>query len=130
MRWAERVHIQSRLEGIYSEWLDVKGDGAVVYTTIPHGSYLFHVRASNGDGFWDRQGIVYRITQEPFFYETAAFRILMIAAGCILLTGAYRLRLRQASGGIKGGLEERLANRAPNAPDLHRTRMQTLPRHF
>src|SRR5260370_24236533 len=111
MRWAERVHIQSRLEGIYSEWLDVKGDGAVVYTTIPHGTYLLHVRASNGDGFWDRQGIVYRITQQPFFYETAAFRILMIAAGCILLTGAYRFRLRQESARLQEHLAQLVAQR-------------------
>ena len=121
----ERARMQYRLEGIDSEWLDVKPDGAAVYTTIPHGSYLFHVRASNGDGFWDRQGIVYRITQEPFFYETAAFRILMIAAGCILLTCAYRFRLRQESARIKVRLEERVAERERIARDLHDTLLQS-----
>jgi hypothetical protein len=92
----------------------VKPDGAAVYTTIPHGSYRFHVRASDGYGFWDRQGIVYRITQEPFFYETAAFQVLMIAAGGILLAGAYRFRLRQESARIKARLEERVAEREPS----------------
>ena len=121
----ERAHMQYRLEGIDSEWLDAKPDGAAVYTTIPHGSYLFHVRASNGDGVWDRQGIVYRITQEPFFYETAAFRILMIAAGCILLTSAYRFRLRQESARIKVRLEERVAERERIARDLHDTLLQS-----
>jgi signal transduction histidine kinase len=117
--------MQYRLEGIDPEWLDVKPDGAVVYTTIPHGTYLFHLRASNGDGFWDRQGIVYRITQEPFFYETAAFQILMIAAGCILLAAAYRFRLRQESARIKGRLEERVAERERIARDLHDTLLQS-----
>jgi ligand-binding sensor domain-containing protein/two-component sensor histidine kinase len=117
----ERAHIQYRLEGIDSAWLDAKPDGAAVYTTIPHGSYLFHLRASNGDGFWDRQGIVYRITQEPFFYETAAFRILLIVAGCIMLTGAYRFRLRQESTRIK----ERLEERTRIARDLHDTLLQS-----
>jgi signal transduction histidine kinase/sugar lactone lactonase YvrE len=121
----ERVHMQYRLEGIDSAWLDVKPDGAAVYTTIPHGSYLFHLRASNGDGFWDRQGIVYRITQEPFFYETGAFRILMIAAGCILLTSAYRFRLRQESARMKVRLEERVAERERIARDLHDTLLQS-----
>ena len=121
----ERVHMQYRLDGIDSEWLDAKPDGAVVYTTIPHGTYLFHVRASNGDGVWDRQGIVYRITQEPFFYETATFRILMIAAGCILLTSAYRFRLRQESARIKVRLEERVAERERIARDLHDTLLQS-----
>jgi signal transduction histidine kinase len=121
----ERVHIQYRLEGIDSTWLDAKPDGVAVYTTIPHGTYLLHVRASNGDGVWDRQGIVYRITQEPFFYETAAFRILMIAAGCILLAGAYRSRLRQESARIKERLEERVAERERIARDLHDTLLQS-----
>jgi signal transduction histidine kinase/ligand-binding sensor domain-containing protein len=121
----ERVHMQYRLEGIDSEWLDVKADGTAVYTTIPHGSYLFHLRASNGDGFWDRQGIVYRITQAPFFYETAAFRILMIAAGCILLASAYRFRLRQESARIKVRLEERMAERERIARELHDTLLQS-----
>ena len=37
----ERTHMQYRLEGIDSDWLDVKSDGAPVYTTIPHGTYFF-----------------------------------------------------------------------------------------
>jgi len=121
----ERVHIRYRLEGIDSAWRDAKPDGTAVYTTIPHGTYLFHVRASNGDGIWDRQGIVYRITQEPFFYETATFRILLIVAGCILLTGAYRFRLRQQSARIKVLLEERVAERERIARDLHDTLLQS-----
>ena len=121
----ERVHMQYRLEGIDSKWLDAKPDSAAVYTTIPHGSYLFHVRASNGLGVWDREGIVYRITQQPFFYETAAFRILMIVAICILLTGAYRFRLREESARIKVRLEERVAERERIARDLHDTLLQS-----
>ncbi len=121
----ERAHIQYRLEGIDSAWLDAKADGAAVYTTIPHGSYLLHVRASNGDGFWDRQGIVYRITQEPFFYETTAFWISMIAAGGILITGVHRFRLRQESARIKMRLEGRLAERERIARDLHDTLLQS-----
>jgi signal transduction histidine kinase len=117
--------MQYRLEGIDSGWLDVKPDGAAVYTTIPHGSYLFHVRASNDDGVWDRQGIVYGITQEPFFYETSAFRIALIAAGCVLLTSAYRFRLRQESARIKERFEERVAERERIARDLHDTLLQS-----
>ena len=121
----ERVHIQYRLEGIDSEWLDAKKDGVAVYTTIPHGTYIFHMRASNGDGFWDRQGIAYRITQQPFLYETAAFQILMVAAGCLLLISAYRFRVRQESSRIKVRLEERLAERERIARDLHDTILQS-----
>ncbi len=120
----ERTHLQYRLEGIDSAWLDAKPAGVAVYTTIPHGTYLLHVRASNGEGVWDRQGIVYKITQEPFFYETAAFRIVMLAVGCILLTGVYRFRFRQASERMKMRLEERMAERERIARELHDTLLQ------
>jgi signal transduction histidine kinase/ligand-binding sensor domain-containing protein len=121
----ERAHIQFRLEGIDSSWQDANPDGVAVYPVIPHGSYLFHVRASNGDGVWDRQGIVYRITQQPFFYQTAAFQILMIAAGCIVLFSIYRFRLRQESERIKVRLEGRVAERERIARDLHDTLLQS-----
>lgn len=120
----ERARMQYRLEGIDSEWLDAKPDGTAIYTTIPHGSYVFHLRASNGDGIWDRGGIGYKITQQPFFHETAAFRILMAAAVCILLTGAYRFRVRQESTRIKVRLEGRVAERERIARDLHDTLLQ------
>jgi signal transduction histidine kinase/ligand-binding sensor domain-containing protein len=121
----ERVHLQYRLEGIDSEWLDAKADGTAVYTTIPHGSYRFHLRATNGDGVWDRQGITYSITQQPFFYETAAFRTLIIAGGCILLLSAYRFRLRQESLRTKVRLEGRMAERERIARELHDTLLQS-----
>jgi signal transduction histidine kinase len=121
----ERAHLQYQLEGIDAGWLDAKPDGTAVYTTIPHGSYLFRVRASNGYGSWDRQGIVYRITQQPFFYETAAFQIFMVAAGCILMTGAYRYRVRQESARIRVGFEERVAERERIARELHDTLLQS-----
>ncbi len=49
----------------------------------------------------------------------------MIAAGCILLTGAYRFRLRQESARIKVRLEERVAERERIARDLHDTMLQS-----
>jgi signal transduction histidine kinase len=49
----------------------------------------------------------------------------MIAAGCILLTSAYRFRIRQESARIKGRLEERLAERERIARELHDTLLQS-----
>jgi hypothetical protein len=93
----ERAHIQYRLEGIDSEWLDAKPDGAAVYTTIPHGTYLLHVRARNGDGVWDRQGIVYQVTQESFAYQTALFQALGMAAFLGMLCELYWCRMRRVA---------------------------------
>jgi PAS domain S-box-containing protein len=66
-----------------------------IYTQIPVGTHSFHVRASNGDGIWDRAGVSYEITQEPHFYETGWFRLVAVIAFLLILTGGYRLRVRQ-----------------------------------
>src|SRR3984957_10815982 len=81
------------------------------YTDIPVGVHAFHIRASNGDGVWDREGIVYNVTQQPFFYQTMTFRVASLIAGALLLVGLYQLRLRQAAARLNARLEERLLER-------------------
>ncbi len=74
--------LQYRLDNsVDSEWLDT-GHLQAIYSNIPAGKHAFHVRACNRDGIWDRAGmIVYSITQQPYFYETAWFRLAVILAG-------------------------------------------------
>ena len=60
-----------------------------VYTNIPAGTHAFHIRACNSDGVWDRAGIVYNVTQPPFFYETNLFRLT--ALGMAILLAAVRV---------------------------------------
>jgi signal transduction histidine kinase len=116
--------MQYRLEGIDSARLDAKPDGVAVYTTIPHGTYLLHVRASNGDGIWDRQGIVYRITQEPFVYQTAWFQGLGVAA-LGMLCGLYWYRMRRLAHEFNIRLEGRVTERTRIARELHDTLLQS-----
>jgi signal transduction histidine kinase len=92
---------------------------------MPVGVQSFHIRASNGDGVWDRDGIVYNITQQPFFYETGIFRVAAVAAGLLLLAGLYRLRLRQAAARLSARFDERMAERTRIARDLHDTLLQS-----
>jgi hypothetical protein len=54
-------------------WFDADSTRTATYTDIPVGVHAFHIRASNGDGVWDREGIVYNVTQKPFFYQTTHF---------------------------------------------------------
>jgi PAS domain S-box-containing protein len=91
----ENVRLQYRLDGVDPDWLDADATQMAIYTQIPAGTHSFHVRASNGDGVWDRAGISYEITQEPYFYETGWFRALCAAALLGLLWGAHEIRLQQ-----------------------------------
>jgi PAS domain S-box-containing protein len=91
----ENVRLQYRLDGVDPDWLDADSTRVAIYTQIPVGTHSFHVRASNGDGIWDRAGISYGITQEPYFYETGWFRTLCGAALLGLLWGVHEIRVQQ-----------------------------------
>jgi signal transduction histidine kinase/ligand-binding sensor domain-containing protein len=120
----ENVRMQYRLDGVDTAWFDADATRTATYTDIPVGTHSFHIRASNGDGVWVREGIVYNITQKPFFYQTETFRLAAIITALLLLVGLYQFRLRQAAAQLSARLEERLAERERIARDLHDTLLQ------
>jgi signal transduction histidine kinase len=122
----EKIRLQYRLDGVDSEWLDVKPPGRAIYSTLPPGTHAFHVRAANREGIWDRTGMVYLITQKPFFYQTTWFRLVVIATALLMVIGLYRLRLRQATARLNVRFDERLAERTRIARELHDTLLQTV----
>jgi len=71
-------------------------------------------------------GMVYIVTQQPYFYETTRFRLAMVAIVLLLVVGLYRLRLRQATARLKVRFDERLAERTRIARELHDTLLQTV----
>jgi signal transduction histidine kinase/ligand-binding sensor domain-containing protein len=120
----ENVRLQYRLDGVDAAWFDADSTRTATYTDIPVGVHVFHIRASNGDGIWDRDGILYNVNQKPFFYQTLAFQLAAVVAAVLLLIGIYQLRLRQAAARLSARLEERLAERERIARDLHDTLLQ------
>ena len=122
----EKIKLQYRLDGVDSEWLDVEPPAHAVYTNIPPGTHAFHVRACNRDGIWDRTGMVYIITQQPYFYQTVWFLVAAVATGLLLLGGLFRLRLLQATARLNVRFDERLAERTRLARELHDTFIQTV----
>lgn len=122
----EKILMQYRLDSVDSEWLDVPPPGHATYTNIPVGTHAFHIRACNRDGVWDRVGMVYLITQQPYFYQTRWFVALMSALGLLLLVLVYRFRVAQISRMLGARFDERLAERTRVARELHDTLLQTV----
>lgn len=121
----EKIRFQYRLDGVDPVWLDADATRTAVYTSIPLGVHSFHIRACNSDGVWDRAGIVYKVSQRPYYYETTWFRLLASAVAASLVTGIYFLRLRRMAGQIQSRFEERLAERTRIARELHDTLLQS-----
>jgi signal transduction histidine kinase len=107
------------MDGVDKEWLDAGLPGLATYSNIPPGTHAFHMRASNRDGIWDRVGVVYQVTQQPFFYETSPFRLSVLAAIGLMLFGGYRFRIRQMAAEMNSRFNERLNERTRIARELH-----------
>lgn len=122
----EKIHLQYRMDGVDKEWLDAGPPGLATYSYIPPGMHRFHTRASNRDGIWDRAGVVFLVTQQPFFYETNPFRLSVLAVIGLMLFAWYRLRIRQIAAEMNARFDERLNERTRIARELHDTLLQTI----
>lgn len=122
----EKIRMQYRLDGVDSEWLDAPANPVAIFSNIPVGTHALRIRACNRNGIWDRQGTVFLVTQQPYFYQTRWFIAVMVALGVVLLVLIYRLRVAQISRMLSVRFDERLAERTRVARELHDTLLQTV----
>ncbi|WP_417887737.1 two-component regulator propeller domain-containing protein [Zunongwangia sp.] len=82
-----------KLEGFDANWQMVNSDQReVTYTNLDPGSYIFKVKASNNDNFWNTEATTLKIEVLPPFYKTTyayIFYVLIIAG--ILYVGRERI---------------------------------------
>ncbi|PKO01312.1 MAG: hypothetical protein CVU42_00450 [Chloroflexi bacterium HGW-Chloroflexi-4] len=71
-----------KLEGFDKEWSQPDNRNYANYTNLPGGDYVFKVRADNGKGVWNNEGVSLRIIVTPPFWQTWLFRL-----GSIILLG-------------------------------------------
>jgi signal transduction histidine kinase len=121
----EKIRLQYRMDGVDTEWLDATPPGHAIYTNIPPGTHAFRVRATNAAGRWDRVGMAYSVTQQPYFYETAWFRALCAMAFTAMIGAVYTFRLRQLRHQFNMTLEARVNERTRIARELHDTLLQS-----
>jgi signal transduction histidine kinase/ligand-binding sensor domain-containing protein len=122
----ERVRFQYRMDDVDLDWSDPDTSGSAVYNSLPIGTHKFHIRATNGDGIWDREGIVYEVTEKAHYYQTTLFRVMaaLMLTGILALT--FKLRLYQMRLNITQRLNERVTERTRLARELHDTLLQTI----
>ena len=120
----EKIRMQYRMSGVDSHWLDADLSRIAVYTNIPVGTHTLTIRATDSGGTWDRSGISYQIIEQPFFYQTLWFQVLLGGLAALTLTALYLARVRQIIKQTRTLLEERLMERERIALDLHDTFLQ------
>ena len=120
----ERVRYRYRLDAFDHEWSDPVAERQAVYTNLAPGHYRFRVIASNSDGTWNGTEAVLPFEVRAMFWQTAWFRLSVLAAAGLAGWGIYRLRVRRLAAQLNVRFEERLAERTQIARELHDTLLQ------
>ncbi len=88
----EKVRYQFILEGLDKNWSAMTDRAEAHYGNLPHGKYIFKVKAMNGDGYWSKE-FDYAFTIRPPWWNTwwayTLFALLFI--GVIYALFRYRL---------------------------------------
>jgi len=82
-----------KMEGFDKEWINCDARRFATYTNLEPGDYVFRVKGSNNDGFWNEDGASIKISISPPFWKTWWFKSL----GAVFIAGvtgaAYKNKL-------------------------------------
>src|SRR5690606_21945102 len=83
-----------KLEGFDKDWNYVGTKRTATYTNIDPGEYVFKVKGSNGDGYWNEEGTAIKIVIVPPWWMTWWFRTLLVltSIGAIILLINFRMK--------------------------------------
>lgn len=73
---SENIEFKYQLHGLDADWVDAGMRRTVTYSQLPPGRYRFEVTACNSDGIWHKTGSSLDLTAEPYWWETAWFRLV------------------------------------------------------
>lgn len=74
---SEMVRFKYQLTGFEDDFSSSTSSRNVSYTNLAPGDYTFSVMASNSDGLWSESPATIKIHQQPFYYQTFAFWLLI-----------------------------------------------------
>ena len=80
------------LEGFDNDWNNIGSRNHISYSNLDGGDYVFRVRATNNDGFWNDEGISVNIHIEPPFWNNWWFRIII---GLLVIVSIYSYYYRR-----------------------------------
>lgn len=78
-----------KLDGFEKDWTETNSAPRVTYTNLPSGNYTFRVSASNGDGVWNDNAIVFPIKVLPPWWASTLFIVLYVCMGIGMLAYLY-----------------------------------------
>ncbi len=120
LRAPERINFRYKLDGFDTRWVASTGRRAANYDNLPPGRYHFQVVARDGAlATASTEAGVFLVVQ-PWFYQTAWFYALALAAAGACAAGILFYREKQ----VRDRYNLRLAERARIAREMHDTVIQ------
>ncbi len=82
------------LESFDKEWKKCGNRRFVQYTNVPHGKYVFKVKAANNDKIWNDVPTELSLVISPAFWETILFKVFVVLFIVFIIWVGIRLRIR------------------------------------
>lgn len=118
----ERIQFKYMLTGLDHSWREETADRSVNYPDVPPGTYNFSVMAENSGGEWSPGKATLTLTIPPHFWETAWFRVAVLASSLALVAASVFWVLQLRHNRQLRALEHRHAlerERVRIAQDIH-----------
>jgi streptogramin lyase len=90
----KKVRYQYILEGLEDKWSAFTNRTEASYGNLPHGHYIFKIKAMNGDGYWSNE-LAYPFTIRPPWWHTWWAYILFTICFVGLIYALFKYRLNQ-----------------------------------
>ena len=86
-----------KLDGFDKEWSKASNYNVARYNNVPHGDYIFRVRAKSGNGDWNKSEFSLPIHVQKAFFKTWWFIGLSVISIIATFLAISQYRLRQAN---------------------------------
>jgi signal transduction histidine kinase/ligand-binding sensor domain-containing protein len=82
------------MQGLHDQWHDLNLDNKAFFTNLNPGTYTFKIKASNSDGIWSDSVKSIVIDIRPAWWQTTAFKVIIVLLLVLLTYSIFRFRLR------------------------------------
>lgn len=83
-----------KLENLYDDWIETDSQNRrATFTNLPHGEYVFRVKAANASGVWTEEGPALRIVVLPPWWKTWWAQLLFYLTAALVLLAVPFLRV-------------------------------------
>lgn len=94
-RYPKSVRFKYFLENFDNTWSQPSSNNQVTYSNLPPGEYVFKVMATDNQGSWSSESVVYPFSVKAPFYHTTSFYATLFVLCAGLITLALYLRVKQ-----------------------------------